>query len=75
MYDAIAVKIISPEPTTGFRQLYILGILCDDGKFTVVGVPSSGHDSTTIYTTIVTIQSNVTGVICRVVTPKDKERI
>ena len=75
MYDAIAVKIISLDPTTGFRQLYIQDIPV------MMFTHSCGHakqwlrNSTTIYTAIVTIQRNLTGVICRVVTPKDSERI
>ena len=59
-------------PTTGFRQL-IFNILCEDVHsqlWACQAVGANHHHCRSIFT----IQGNVTGVTCRVVTPKDKER-
>ena len=71
VYDVILLQISVETPTTGFRQL-IFNILCEDVHsqlWACQAVGANHHHCSSI----VTIQGSVTGIICRVVTPKDIE--
>ena len=65
-------KLSAETSTTGFWPL-IFNILCEDVHsqlWACQAVGANHHQCCGIFM----IQGNVTGVICRVVTPKDKER-
>ena len=59
-------------PTTRFQQL-LFNILCEDAysQLWACQVVGANHQQSS---NIFTIQGKVTGIICRALTPKDKER-
>ena len=72
LYSFIYCKSSVETLTTGFWQL-MLNILCKDVHsqlWACQTVGTSNYQCSSIFT----IQGNVNGVICRVITPKDKER-
>ena len=60
-------------PTTGFQD-FIFNALCEDVHSQLWASQVVGANHHQYSSSIFTIQGNITGVMCKVVTPRDKER-